>query len=107
MESTRRPWWCNRVSLRPADKEALEHLRHLSPSSIDLEIQLLGLVDGDLNASGEGHLEDFLNFLITVTQEQSDFELVQAVTHRFLMVSPAHCSGHNAKATVIRRLTFE
>ena len=58
----------------------------MSPSAIDLELQLMEVVDLEVQPEGEKMLGCFLDFLIAALKANTEFELMQAVTNRFLMV---------------------
>lgn len=61
----------------------------LTPSELDLQLQQLV----DLNQDQDlHHLVQFLQFLQTLLQERSNFELVQAILYRILLLHSSSLS---------------
>ncbi|CAI5463615.1 unnamed protein product [Closterium sp. Yama58-4] len=71
----------------PADySQAMALLKAMSPSAVDLELRAIEIVDDSPSPADLHRVALFMSFLEGKLRGSCDFELLQAVTHRFLAI---------------------
>ncbi|CAI7788891.1 unnamed protein product [Closterium sp. NIES-54] len=68
------------------DSQAMALLKAMSPSAVDLELRAIEIVDDSPSPADLNRVALFMSFLEGKLRGSCDFELLQAVTHRFLAV---------------------
>ncbi|CAI5984514.1 unnamed protein product [Closterium sp. NIES-65] len=69
-----------------ADSQATALLKVMSPSAVDLELRAIEIVDDSPSPADLHRVALFMSFLEGKLRGSCDFELLQAVTHRFLAI---------------------
>ncbi|CAI5466272.1 unnamed protein product [Closterium sp. Yama58-4] len=69
-----------------SDSQAMALLKAMSPSAVDLELRAIEIVDDNPSPADLHRVALFMSFLEGKLRGSCDFELLQAVTHRFLAI---------------------